>query len=148
MPTEKLFYSLSGTWNLSRTYTSLLPTLPSGSSTGTAHFTPSSPSHYLYSEQTLLTPNDGSAPIQGIQKYTYRYNENRINVHFTDGRLFHEIDVNGWKAEAPHLCPPDTYKVRYRFYFKEEVLSSWTIDYEVKGPQKNYSMSTLYTKKQ
>ena len=51
-----------------------------------------------------------------------------------------------WCAKASHWCSPDTYKVRYTFYFKGADVEKWKVEYEVNGPRKDYSMETWYTR--
>lgn len=51
-----------------------------------------------------------------------------------------------WRAKASHWCSPDTYEVRYTFSFKGADVEKWKIEYEVKGPKKDYSMETWYTR--
>jgi hypothetical protein len=85
----------------------------------------------------------------------------KLNVFFVERnadaaieRLFHEIlietdcsSLDGLvKASGKHFCNPDNYEVKYEFQFKNEELSNWTIEYRVKGPRKNYVMSTCYTR--
>lgn len=75
--------------------------------------------------------------------------------------LFHELEFvvprghkdgvydgeRGWKAKAGHLCIEDFYDVNYEFCFKAVNLRDWKLGYTVKGPQKDYSISGVYTRK-
>jgi hypothetical protein len=49
-----------------------------------------------------------------------------------------------WGAKGSHWCSPDTYEVRYEFYFKGADIERWKIEYKVKGPKKDYTMETWY----
>lgn len=167
-----IFRALHGKWQLSRTYTSRLPEYPSGPSTGTAEFIPrkSSPQsesntihriEYLYSEKTLLTTSKG-LQLQGTQQYIYQYDEplDKLVVYFskrdevfTLDYLFHQINLSPpknnfspWRATSNHFCTPDTYDVSYEFHFQGSNLLTFKISYEVKGPRKDYSMETVYTR--
>lgn len=75
--------------------------------------------------------------------------------------LFHELDFavppghkdgiydeeKGWKATAGHLCVEDFYNVKYEFCFNAVNLKEWRLGYTVKGPQKDYTIDGLYTRK-
>ena len=119
---------------------------------------------YLYSEQTELTTSSGSK-LAGTQQYIYQYDEpkDKLEVYFAKrdsgsplDSLFHRVDFEGpsenappkmpWGAKASHWCSPDTYEVRYEFYFKGADVERWKIVYEVKGPKKDYTMETWYTR--
>lgn len=120
---------------------------------------------YLYSEKTTLTTSSG-LQLQGTQQYIYRYDEphDKLVVYFakrddeaTLDYLFHEVDLEApppvavaqagpWKAKSSHFCSPDSYEVEYTFYFKGADLDKWQIKYDVKGPRKDYTMETWYTR--
>jgi len=166
-----IFRSLHGLWQLSRTYISRLPEYPSGPSTGTAEFIPRkassrsepNPIHgieYLYSEKTVLTTSKG-LQLQGTQQYIYQYDEpnDKLKVYFTKrdeaftlDYLFHQINLlppsphGPWQATSNHFCTPDTYDVAYEFHFQGSNLHTFKISYEVKGPRKDYSTETVYTR--
>jgi hypothetical protein len=165
-----IFRALHGHWKLTRIYTSRLREYPSGPSTGTAEFIPRKASRsdggynykieYLYSEKTILMTSTG-LQLQGSQQYIYQYDEpnDKLEVYFakrddegTLDRLFHPVnlvphsDSSPWKAKSSHLCPPDNYEVDYTFFFKGSDLEKWVIEYEVKGPKKDYHMQTWYTR--
>jgi cation diffusion facilitator CzcD-associated flavoprotein CzcO len=122
---------------------------------------------YLYSEKTVLTSSSG-LELQGSQQYIYRYDEpnDKLEVYFakrdeafTLDYLFHQVNLNipeypytdletlrnsPWTAKSSHFCSPDNYEVGYTFFFKGADLDKWKIEYEVKGPKKDYSMATWY----
>jgi len=126
---------------------------------------------YLYSEKTELTSSTGDA-LSGTQHYIYRYDEanDKLGVFFTNrdealslGNLFHKVDFevppeeegspqtsrrekSPWSAKASHFCSPDSYEVAYVFCFRGADLREWKVEYEVKGPKKDYSIETWYTR--
>jgi hypothetical protein len=117
---------------------------------------------YLYFETTEFTTSTGLR-LSGTQRYIYRYAElqDKIEVFFTNrdeaasvGSFFHRVDIKTpdtlgllpWKAEASHFCSPDTYEVAYTFVFNGPDLEKWKIEYEVRGPKKDYSMETWYSR--
>jgi len=170
-----IFRALHGKWQIQREYASRLPEYPSGPSTGSAEFRPRIASilsdeegngykvEYLYSEQTVLTTATG-LQLRGSREYVYRYHEpkDKLAVYFvkrdesfTVDYLFHRIDLEipekseekrPWKARSSHFCDPDNYEVSYEFYFKGTELEKWNVSYTVKGPKKDYYMSTWYTR--
>ena len=167
-----IFRALHGCWKLNRIYTSHLPEYPSGPSSGTAEFIPRKASilpnstdtskiEYLYSEKTILTTSTG-LQLQGSQQYIYRYDEpnDKLVVYFakrddyaTLDYLFHQVNLESspdpskpWGAKSSHFCSPDNYEVGYNFFFKGADLERWMIEYEVKGPKKDYTMQTWYTR--
>lgn len=120
---------------------------------------------YLYSEKTTLTTASG-LQLHGTQSYIYTYSQpnDQIEVFFArrdDGfrldYLFHRIELlpkaeheNGgrvpWRGTSEHFCSPDNYKVDYEFYFVGSDLERFKIEYDVRGPKKDYTMQTWYTR--
>ncbi|MEL6337965.1 MAG: DUF6314 family protein [Pseudomonadota bacterium] len=61
----------------------------------------------------------------------------RVEVRYPDGRPFHDFIAED--PRAAHLCGDDRYDVTYDFADHH-----WRSAWAVKGPAKNYMMSTLY----
>ena len=95
--------------------------------------------------------------------YVHRYREatDTLSVWFTkDDKsvdyLFHELEIvppaegkelygdEPWKAKSSHLCIDDTYDVEYEFWFDGVQLKKWTMEYDVKGPQKDYRIRSMF----
>ena len=117
---------------------------------------------YLYSEQTELTTS-AELKLAGTKQYIYQYDEptDKLEVYFAKqdsesslDSLFHRVDFEGpsenapskmpWGAKGSHWCSPNTYEVKYMFYFKGPDIEKWKIEYEVKGLKKDYTMETWY----
>jgi hypothetical protein len=62
-----------------------------------------------------------------------------VAVLFEDGRPFHRFDWGETVSAAEHLCPPDSYSVRYNFGAE-----SWHAHWRVKGPAKDWAATSLY----
>ncbi|KAF2843005.1 FAD/NAD(P)-binding domain-containing protein [Patellaria atrata CBS 101060] len=168
------FSALQGPWQLSRRLTSFLTGFPSGDFKGTAHFHPRQPTdekfdaEYLYIEQGSLTMETGMV-LSATRRYAYRYNavKDQISAWFVkdDGLtvdyLFNEMefqpklgeekegsieDETGWIATSTHLCERDNYDSHCEFRFRGVELEKFAIDYEVKGPKKDYVSRTWYTR--
>ena len=60
------------------------------------------------------------------------------DVHFEDGRLFHPWAVGAW---VDHPCAPDHYRGLI-----EVTDARWTVEWQARGPQKDYVMRTEHVR--
>jgi hypothetical protein len=67
--------------------------------------------------------------------------QGRIEVLYDDGRPFHDFAAE--KPEATHLCGEDRYRVSYQFD-PGGAADTWLSQWDVKGPAKDYVMTTRY----
>lgn len=102
---------------------------------------------YRYVETGDLFVADGGAPVAFSRSYLYGAWEQGLDIRFDDGerRPFHRVAlvVSGageLGGEGYHLCPPDTYRSRYRFVMP----LAFEIVHAVEGPRKNYVISSRY----
>lgn len=70
--------------------------------------------------------------------------------------LFHELEIvipekdsnpsgdQPWRAKSAHLCIQDMYNVKYEFRFQGVALESWSQEYTVNGPAKDYTIKNVY----
>ncbi|KAM0563448.1 hypothetical protein ACHAPJ_001169 [Fusarium lateritium] len=114
---------------------------------------------YLYIEEGEFKTEQGFG-FRATRRYVWRYNELKdvLSVWFAKPEdlkradyLFHEIEFTkptekGWAAKAGHLCIDDYYDVKYNFAFQAVNLKEWGIEYTVKGPKKDYTISGTYTR--
>ncbi|GIL49855.1 hypothetical protein Vafri_6170 [Volvox africanus] len=126
---------------------------------------------YLYDEQGQFTIQ-GGAVMRVRREYVYTYDStaDRIDVYFVDagmrrGGFFHSLrflppeppqndDDDGgggggdgcWRAVGDHLCVRDTYDASYRFSFEGIQLREFEIEFQVKGPEKDYTATATYTR--
>lgn len=160
-----VFRGLQGIWSLTRTIKSSLPTHPSGVLKGQASFLPRNPTlkdmdlEYLYFEEGDFETSWGST-MHAKRSYVYHYSEekDKMNVWFakddykTTDYFFHELEFSApvegapWKAKASHLCIEDLYNVTYEFFFEGAGLRRWKSKYEVKGPNKDYTIENEFTR--
>ena len=172
---ERVFDSLAGTWSIEREIKSALPTSPSGSFSGEAHFCnrpPTAPKfdkEYLYIENGKFTSNQGLT-LTATRRYVYRYErvsdlisawfvkpDNNVVVDY----LFHEIQLNDGENKCPHdsfhadqvikassyhLCVKDHYTPSYVLHLMGGHLKDWKLAYGVKGPQKDYIAEGTYAR--
>lgn len=72
------------------------------------------------------------------RRYLWRFEaDGRIRVLFDDGRAFHSFRPG--QPVADHLCGDDRYAVAYAFGD-----DGWTSRWEVRGPRKDYVMTSSY----
>ncbi|KAH7238487.1 hypothetical protein BKA59DRAFT_495233 [Fusarium tricinctum] len=114
---------------------------------------------YLYIEEGDFKTDQGFG-FRASRRYVWRYDElrDKLSVWFAKPEdlkradyLFHEIEFTeptekGWAAKAGHLCIDDYYDVKYNFAFQAVNLKQWGIEYTVKGPKKDYTISGTYTR--
>jgi hypothetical protein len=82
----------------------------------------------------------GSATQEYIYEFPHPY---EAKIYRPQHRFFHDLDLRlgFWKIE--HICAQDHYKGR----FTVETQNNWTIDWDIKGPQKKLTMKYLYQRK-
>lgn len=93
----------------------------------------------VYEEAGELRLPEGTN-MRATRKYLWQQGRGAVRVLFDDGRDFHRIDILSEIATSFHDCPPDQYEVSYNFTRWPEWRSIWT----VRGPRKNYVMTTDY----
>jgi cation diffusion facilitator CzcD-associated flavoprotein CzcO len=133
---------------------------------------PSSPEYeYGYLETGQLTADTGlQLDAQRRYRYVYDEDDDRIDAYFDDASdrgFFHSLRFlapgeesheggdwapwvrearKGWCAIGNHLCQPDTYDAAYWFAFTGVHLEEFRISYRVKGPNKDYVASAIFTR--
>jgi len=142
-PVADLRHYLRGSWMLSRILMDRLSGA-SGSFLGWASFQerPGERDGALdYSERGQMLFGDYS----GISFRSYRYSfpsPGRADVHFTDGRLFHALDLTEGAADAVHHCGEDVYSGRFDACRD----SLWDSAWHVTGPRKDLVISNRYVR--
>lgn len=132
---------LKGQWHFHRKI------IPHGYAEGMAIFTPvpENPNRLYYLEQgQFYLHHQQNFKIQ--REYIYNITENHIMIYHARagqaGEFFIQLTFpyETREAQASHLCLKDFYHAQ--FYFLNE--QSFQIDYQVKGPKKNYQIQTQY----
>ncbi|PVH85758.1 hypothetical protein DL98DRAFT_568069 [Cadophora sp. DSE1049] len=142
---------------------------PASGSSCSNHTNPTSATlEYLYFEEGQFLTSFG-ATMTAKRSYVYRYFEEKdcIDLWFakqdylTADYFFHRVEFivpdqgeesktrtarEGWRAVSSHLCIEDMYDVSYEFSFSGATLETWTCEYTVKGPQKDYTIRNVYTR--
>ncbi len=140
-PIAQVFSALEGRWTLNRKIPGY------GMIEGIAEFqkseTDSKTLHYR-EDGLLCTLDDKNFTV--FREYLYRFQNDTIIVFFKENpeRLMHllEFSNDGFfkTAKARHICDCDIYDAIYAFHLPEE----FRLDYSIKGPNKNYSIHTLF----
>lgn len=133
MTAQQLFAALPGEWQYNRVITG------QGSAHGLAHFQPINSRELRYREDGTLTLNSGYSGAV-YREYRYQLDGDQVHICFPDGRIMHTLHVNATKATDVHLCGRDTYTGHY--YLIDS--SSFRISYHVQGPQKDFTITTMF----
>ena len=137
-----MFEGLLGEWSLERE-------IPGrGSMKGRARFTLLDAGSALYEESGELCL-EGGQTLHSRQSYVYEKRQDGFAVRFADTReLFHVMRFvasgDGLVAEARHLCVNDLYVSGYTV----RADGSFEVRHQVRGPQKDYVIRTLYQRSQ
>lgn len=94
--------------------------------------------HLRWAEHGIL--RIGGAQSQARRAYLWRLGPpDMVDVSYEDGRFFHAFAMApGGEAAVRHDCPPDLYDGAYRF----ETPDLWRLTWRVRGPRKDYRMTT------
>ncbi len=92
-----------------------------------------------YAEHGLLTLGD-AAPMEARQSYHWAQDGGTLIIRFPDMRPFHEVPADAATPEARHHCAPDDYHVHYDF----RDWPAWRAVWTVRGPRKDYTMTSTY----
>ena len=147
MDPGKIFRLMGGYWKIYRTIQEAPKNMIPGE--GKAIFTSDSkdPNVLFYKEDLYLLAN--SEKIDVSKEYIFRYIGNNISVFFKEQpeRFFYTLEFENLSeidkvitAKAEHLCIKDTYKAYYKFFDNNK----FELSYQVKGPKKDYIMTTMY----
>jgi len=140
-PAQKIFSALTGLWALDRE-------IPGqGTLTGTVKFTQQEDGRLLCEENGKLRLDAASAPINSFRSYIYESLPDRIVIYYNDparsGEVLHELvfseEEQALVSRHCHVCTPDTYALHFRYAADGQI----TMDYQVRGPHKNYDIHSV-----
>jgi len=128
-----------GTWNLSRT-------ISDGTQvTGRAVFARAGEAALNYHEDVRAILPTGKS-IEGAQKYTVQITGEHLEMYFCNGvnagKLFQRFLVSAAESSSVHQCVKDTYRSTWMWIAADH----FRLVHDVKGPAKNYLMTTDYFK--
>ncbi|WP_417242487.1 DUF6314 family protein [Celeribacter sp.] len=131
-----------GAWAITREITDFTGG-PDARLTGQCTFAPEG-AGLTQAEVGTLQFAGSSVALKAERRYFWTAQGNEIAVFFDDTRFFHAFDPRGGTAQAEHDCPPDRYEVRYGF--GTGALLSWTVEWRVRGPRKDYLSLTQFSR--
>lgn len=140
-PFEAYFKSLAGCWRIERKISTGEILI------GKAVFEAISDTAFLLSETGELTLKDGQKIAASRDWFWALSGKSRLEITYDEERLldYHLINLqhedNRWIGSAKHLCSDDLYSGEY--YFSE---NCFEIHHTIKGPNKNYSVMSIYSK--
>lgn len=161
----KIFNLIQGTWKISRKIPG------TGFLNGQAKFerNQNDLNKLFYSENGVFHFDDGKS-LEATKKYIYHYLNDDIHVYFNEKNnenlekiknntdqisscFFHKFGIANSQQEpgetklklnALHLCINDEYRISYEFDLSNT--DRFSITYDVKGPKKDYSSHTIFTR--
>lgn len=107
---------------------------------GIARFVPDEDALRLTETGEMAIP--GQPPLSATRSYVWRQEPDGLSIWFADGRYFHRIVKE--RAADDHWCDPDRYEVVYSF----SDWPRWRSDWRVRGPRKDYRMTSHYRRRQ
>lgn len=131
---------LSGTWELTRDIVAEDGTRL-GTFTGAGVFAPQGDVLRYHEQGTLrMGRHDGTA---SRTLFYQREDATRCTVWFEDGHFFHDLELATGVWRVRHPCRAD----RYDGLFEVAGPDRWTQRWQVAGPEKAYTMSTVYLRR-
>jgi hypothetical protein len=94
----------------------------------------------------LLYEERGALAFAGFhatatRRYCYAFPEpHRCRVRFTDGRVFHDLDLSRGRWSIRHTCGSDCYHGRFTVRTERE----WRVIWTVAGPKKDLTIESTY----
>ncbi|WP_299693023.1 DUF6314 family protein [uncultured Tateyamaria sp.] len=131
MPTNRVLQDFVGVWQISRKIHHADGTCATFD--GQAVFAPEADG--LRHDETGTLRIGAGPPLSATQRYCW---DADLAVYFEDGRFFHHVPPLG--GDTAHWCDPDQYDGRYGF----EDWPSFTVQWRVRGPRKDYRMLSRY----
>lgn len=128
---------LEGSWDLARRIDDRRAG-QTGSLTGRAVFAAEG-NNLLYREEGRLAIGDHEGPAEQAYRYGFP-SVSKAEVHFSDGRFFHHLDLTSGCWSCTHLCDPD----RYDGEFTVLGADSWRVVWHVAGPRKELTLDSTY----
>ena len=147
MDPGKIFGLMKGCWKVSRKIQEPQKNWVTGEGKARFEAISNDPKVLLYKEELQILTNSEKFDVS--KEYVFRYLENKISVFFKEKpeRFFYSLEfqqpsneVKVITAQAEHLCIKDLYKAQYKFFDDNK----FELIYQVKGPKKNYLMTTIY----
>lgn len=142
MPVLDLFSYLQGDWVLTRKIIDLKLNTP-GFMNGTTAITKEpdkgEKAVLAYREEGELCFGDYKDKVFRNYEFCFLMAHKAL-VLFSNGKIFHELDLSSGFAQVEHLCLKDTYRGSFRVVSSNVWLSKW----QVSGPSKELILDNHY----
>lgn len=139
-----IFSKLPGLWTFCRT----IPHF--GTMQGKTVFSliPTEKNLLHYREEGISTTETTGATEKFFKEYLYGISQQEMTIYFheTPKRIYHVLKLETYRCEADHQCNHDSYHGVYDFEGID--LGHFTITYIVKGPKKDHTIVTQFTKEE
>lgn len=132
--TKEIFQQLAGNWNFCRYKND------DKIATGSACFNEITERELHYKEEGKLTV---TTSLDFYKEYRYCLVNGAVKVFFISQnkkKLFYNLNVLARNITAQYKCGNDIYKASYELNFPNQI----QISYAVKGPLKDYLLTTIY----
>tara|TARA_A100000171_G_scaffold50045_2_gene60476 strand:+ start:202 stop:585 length:384 start_codon:yes stop_codon:yes gene_type:complete len=97
----------------------------------------------LYHEKGTVIQEEYQGTFE--QSYFLAFNSENLNtsrIYFSSGDIFFSLNLSTGFQKVKHVCGPDLYQAEVRS-FPEVLICKW----HVEGPRKQYTLTTVLTKK-
>lgn len=131
---------LRGAWDLSRDIVAEDGTRL-GTFAGVGVFAPQDGELRFHEQGTLRTEHHEGSATRTL--YYRPEGATRCTVWFEDGHYFHDLQLETGTWQVQHPCRADLYHGE----FEVTGPGRWTQHWRVNGPEKVYTMSTVYTRR-
>lgn len=132
---------LTGSWRAERSVRDLASGA-FGDFAGTTLFSPLDSGGLLHHESGTFTWQGVPRPAERTLRFLPGSSPAAADVHFADGRPFHDLDLTSGHHIADHPCAADLY--RGEFTVLDE--NHWRTVWRVGGPAKDLLLTTDYTR--
>ncbi|MEY4463489.1 MAG: hypothetical protein RLZZ81_460 [Pseudomonadota bacterium] len=136
---KEIFSNLPGKYRINRIIDN------HGYGEGVAYFLPKSLNELIYKEELKIHYNDSDHQILASKEYRYILEDDNIVKYFAEAEnnLFYRLDfIDDSRATGSHLCDKDEYNATYIFLNPD----SFSLNYKIFGPQKNYNINTVFNR--
>ena len=146
LPVLDLLSHLQGDWELTRTINDLRMNMP-GYMSGTTAITRQPDK---LKKPTLAYREEGQLRFGDYYETVYRIYDfcfplaHKALVLFSDGRIFHELDLSSGFCQVEHFCVEDTYRGSFRVESPNVWFSSWYVS----GPSKELILDNRYQRQE
>ncbi|MET9969261.1 DUF6314 family protein [Streptomyces sp. NPDC006356] len=140
-PVPDVLTYLAGGWRVERSVRDLASG-EEGEFSGTTVFGPLEDGGLLHHESGTFLWRGVPRPAERTLRFLPGGSPGTADVHFADGRFFHDLDLTTGRHLTDHPCSADLY--RGEFTVRDE--NHWRTVWRVRGPAKDLVLTTDYAR--